>query len=145
MTALLPDADELVRHALAAGLAERGVPASLWTLWPDDWYGQMPLVVARRVPGGAAPDPRGVDAAIITLTACASDRRAASLLARQVRTVLYEQCTHQFADAGAGGYLHAFAEYAAPAEDRAPGPVLHADVFRFTATYRVITRPHPAS
>ncbi len=144
MTPVLPDADELVRLALAAGLAERGVTASVWTLWPDDWYTQMPLVVARRVPGGAAPDPRGIDSAAITLTGCASTRAAASRLARQARTALFDQCVDQFADADAGGYLSSFGEDSAPAEDRTPGPVLHTDAFRFTGTFHVITRPLPA-
>lgn len=145
MTRVLPDADELVRLAVAAGLTELGVTASVWTLWPDDWYSRMPLVVARRVPGGAAPDPRGVDAATITLTGCAPTRGAASLLARQARTALFDQCIDQFADIEAGGYLSSFDEDSAPAEDRTPGPVLHTDAFRFTGTFRVITRPLPAA
>lgn len=144
MTAVLPDADELVRLALAAGLTEQGVTASVWTLWPDDWYAQMPLVVARRVPGGAAPDPRGVDSATVTLTACARTRSAASRLARQARTALFGQCNDQFASIEAGGYLSSFGEDSAPAEDRAPGPQLHTDAFRFTGVFRVITRPLPA-
>jgi hypothetical protein len=141
MTPVLPDTDELVRKALIAGLAGRSIPATVWTLWPDDWYAQRPLIVARRVPGGPAPDPRGLDAGTVTVTACAATREGASLLARQGRAVLYDQCVAQFADAGAGGYLSHFFESSAPAEDRSPGPVLHTDAFRFTGTYRLTTRP----
>ncbi|MFD7101932.1 hypothetical protein [Streptomyces celluloflavus] len=145
MTPVLPDADTLVRLALTAGLAERGITASVWTLWPDDWYTRMPLVVARRVPGGAAPDPRGLDSATITLTACASTRTAASLLARQVRALLFDRCADQFAAVEAGGYLSSFGEDSAPVEDRTPGPTLHTDVYRFTGTFRVTTRPLSAA
>lgn len=145
MIPVLPDADELVRKALTAGLVTRSIVASVWTLWPDDWYEQRPLIVARRVPGGPAPDPRFLDAGIITVTACAATRTAASLLARQTRAVLYDQCVAQFADADSGGYLSAFFESSAPAEDRSPGPVLHTDAFRFTGTYRITTRPLPAA
>ncbi|WP_275462064.1 hypothetical protein [Streptomyces noursei] len=139
MTAVLPDADELVRAALAAWLAEQSIPATVWALWPDDWHSRMPLIVTRRIPGGGAPDPRGVDLATMTLTACAGTRTAAHLLARQARSALFDQCQRQFATSD--GYLSSFGEDSAPAEDRSPGPVLHTDAFRFSATYRVITRP----
>jgi hypothetical protein len=145
MTHVLPDADILVRKALAAGYTARGITATVWTLWPNDWYEHMPLVVARRVPSGPASDPRFLDAAIVSVTACASDRTAASRLARQTRAVLWDACTAQFGDEEAGGYLSRFFESSAPAEDRSPGPVLHTDAFRFTATYRLTTRPHPAA
>ena len=145
MTLVLPDADMLVRKALVAGYAGRGITATVWNLWPDDWYEQRPLVVARRVISGPASDPRFLDAAIVAVTTCASDRTAASLLARQTRAVLWDACVAQFSDAEAGGYLSHFFESSAPAEDRSDGPVLHSDAFRFTATYRLTTRPHPAA
>lgn len=144
MTPVLPDTDELVRLALAAGFTSRDIEASVWTLWPDDWYERTaisPLVIARRVPGGPAPDPRFLDAAIITVTTCARERTVSSLLARQARSVLYDQCVAQYRDTDAGGYLSAFFESSAPAEDRSPGAVLHTDAFRFTGTYRITTRP----
>lgn len=148
MTHVLPDADELVRKALGAGLQVRGIAATVWTLWPDTWYELTAgggLVVARRVPAGPAPDPRFLDAATVDVTTCARARTEASLLARQVRAVLWDQCTAQYADAEAGGYLSHLFEDSAPAEDRSPGAVLHTDAFRFSATYRITTRPLPAA
>lgn len=145
MTAVLPDADELVRLALTSRLATMGVTATVVTLWPVEWYDALPLVVARRVPAGATPDPRGLDAATIALQAAhQGSRAAASLLARQAYTALYDACTAQFSSAEAGGYLSSFDKDASspPAEIRTgDAAVQHTDVFRFAATCRVFTRP----
>ncbi|AJT67444.2 hypothetical protein T261_5828 [Streptomyces lydicus] len=139
MTAVLPDMDELVRAALTAGLPQ----ANVFTLWPDDWAQRLPLVVARRV-AGAAPEPRGLDAALIDVQTAATDRRAAHRLARQARVVLFDACAAQFADAEAEGYLSRFrAETSGPAEIRDTHPTPGADLFRFQATYRITARPLP--
>lgn len=138
MTPLLPDADELVRAALAAGLP---AGTSVFTLWPDDWANRLPLVVAHRV-AGAAPDPRGLDAALIDLQCAAVDRRAAHRLARQARAVLFDACAAQFSHPDADGYLSHFGtESAGPAEIRDNRPVPGPDLFRFQATYRITARP----
>lgn len=144
MTPVLPDTDDLVREALTAGYATHGITATVWTLWPDDWYARRPLTVARRAPGGAAADVRFLESAFVTVTSCAASRPDASLLARQSRAILVEQCSAQFASETAGGYLSHFFDVSGPAEDRSPGPVLHTDAFRFTATYRITSRPLPA-
>ncbi|MEU7639877.1 hypothetical protein AB0C11_27930 [Streptomyces sp. NPDC039016] len=139
MTTVLPDTDELVRAALAAGLPT----ANVFTLWPDDWAARLPLVVARRV-AGAAPDPRGLDAALIDVQAAADDRRAAHHLARQARAVLFDACADQFMHADADGYLSHFrGETAGPAEIRDNRPAPGADFFRFQATYQITARSLP--
>lgn len=141
MTPVLPDIDELVRAALAAGLPQ----AHVLTLWPDDWGQRLPLVVARRV-AGAAPDPRGLDLALIDVQTAATDRRIAHRLARQARTVLFDACTAQFTHPEAEGYLSHFgAETSGPAEIRDAHPTPGADLFRFQATYRITARPLPQS
>lgn len=145
MTHVLPDTDTLVRTALTTYYTDRGITASVWNLWPDDWYERRPLTIIRRVPGGPAPDPRFLDAAIVSVTCCAANRTAASLLARQTRVALFDACVDQYRDEEAGGYLSHFFESSAPAEDRSPGPQLHTDAFRFTGTYRITTRPLPAA
>lgn len=138
MTAVLPDLDTLVREALTAALPD----ASVFTLWPDDWASRLPLVVARRV-AGAADDPRFLDRGLMDVTTCAADRGAASLLARRARAALWDACTAQFASAAAGGYLSRFAdEFEGPAELRTGNDaLLHANVFRFQATYSIQARP----
>lgn len=140
MTPVLPDVDELVRAALTGALP---AGTTVVTLWPDDWATRLPLVVARRV-AGAAPDPRGLDAAVIDVQCAATDRRAAHRLARQVRTALFDACAAQFAHPEADGYLSRFiAESAGPAEIRDNRPVPGPDLFRFQATYRITARPLP--
>lgn len=138
MTQVLPDLDILVRAALTAGLPD----ASVWTLWPDDWAARLPLVVARRVSGGA-DDPRFLDRALIDVQTCAADRTAASLLARRARAVLWDACANQFASTAAGGYLSRVVdEFGGPAELRTGNDALsHADAFRFQATYSLQARP----
>lgn len=138
MTQVLPDLDILVREALTAALPD----ASVWTLWPGDWAARLPLVVARRVSGGA-PDPRFLDAALVDVQVCAADRTAASLLARRARAALWDACERQFASEAAGGYLSRFAdEFGGPAELRTgDDAVLHTDVWRFQATYSIQARP----
>ncbi|MYT30469.1 MULTISPECIES: hypothetical protein [unclassified Streptomyces] len=137
MTPVLPDIDELVRAALTAELPQ----AKVFTLWPDDWAEHLPLVVARRV-AGAAPDPRGLDAALIDVQAAAGDRRAAHYLARQARAVLFDACAAQFSYTDAGGYLSHFqGETSGPAEIRDSHPTPGTDLFRFQATYRLTARP----
>ncbi len=137
MSAVLPDTDALVRGALTAALPGTQV----FTLWPDDWASRLPLVTARRV-GGAAVDPRGLDAAVIDVQCAAADRNAASLLARQARAALFDACTAQYRDVAAGGYLSHFGDEAAgPAEIRTGTPAASPGLFRFQATYRVTARP----
>nr|WSZ97274.1 hypothetical protein OH820_17860 [Streptomyces sp. NBC_00857] len=139
MTPVLPDIDELVRAALTVELPQ----AHVFTLWPDDWVERLPLVVARRV-AGAAPDPRGLDAALIDVQCASADRRAAHRLARQARVVLFDACAAQFTHPDADGYLSRFtAETSGPAELRDPHPAPGADLFRFQATYRITARPLP--
>ncbi|MEV7925309.1 hypothetical protein [Kitasatospora sp. NPDC088779] len=138
MIPILPDTDALITDALRAGLPG----ATVRVLWPDDWSTHLPLVVARRV-DGAASSSAGVDAAIIDVQCAASTRREASLLARTARTVLLAACRAQFA--GLDGYLSTGAEASGPAELRTGTPTAGPDLFRFQATYRVTTRPHPKS
>lgn len=138
MTQVLPDLDALVREALTAGLPD----ASVWTLWPDDWAHHLPLVVARRLPGAAADDPRFLDRALVDVQSCAADRSTASLLARRARAVLWDACERQFASSSSGGYLSRLVdEFGGPAELRADDGIAHADVFRFQATYSLQARP----
>jgi len=136
---VLPDLDVLVREALTAALPD----ASVWSLWPEDWAARLPLVVAHRIPGGGAPDPRFLDGALVDVQTCAADRDAASLLARRARAALWDACEAQFASAAAGGYLSRFAsEFGGPTELRTgDDAVLAADAFRFQATYSIQARP----
>ncbi|GAB7185929.1 hypothetical protein ATKI12_5760 [Kitasatospora sp. Ki12] len=136
MIPVLPDTDALVTAALRAGLPG----ANVRVLWPDDWSTRLPLVVARRV-AGAATNPAGVDAAIIDVQCAATTRREVSVLARTTRTVLLAACRAQFA--GPDGYLSTGADVSGPAELRTGAPTTGPDLFRFQATYRITTRPHP--
>lgn len=139
MTPVLPDADTLVRLAYAAAFPD----ATVVNMWPGNWADRMPLLVARKVPGAAAVDPRGLDRSTISVTVCAADREAASLMARQARTALFDACVSQFSDAGAGGYLSHFAELVGPFWQRLGDAALnHSGVYRYEATYQVTTRPH---
>ncbi|PBC84584.1 MULTISPECIES: hypothetical protein [unclassified Streptomyces] len=131
---VLPDVDALVVDALRAGL--KG--ATVQVLWPEDWAGALPLVVARRV-AGAAVDSLGLDAAVIDVQCAASGRREASALARTARAVLLNACRAQFA--GMDGYLSHGEDVAGPFEIRTGNPAPGPDFFRFQATYRVTARP----
>ncbi|QPB09696.1 hypothetical protein CPT_Shaeky_009 [Streptomyces phage Shaeky] len=131
MTATLPDVESLVLTALRARLpAVRSVVEV-----PADWDAASPLIVAHRV-GGAAPDPRFVDRALMDVQVYHTDRRAASKLARDVRAILVDACRSNVADAE--GYLSSFTEVTGP---WSPGPGDHANLSRFIATYQLTARP----
>lgn len=143
MTGPLPDVDALVRGALAAAL-----PAvAVFTLWPEDWYERLPLVVARAV-GGAMPHPRFVGASVIDVQTCSRDRGEASTLVRQAVLALFDACRTQYADSAAGGYLSYFdpGGSSAPTELRAgSAAVAHTDTYRFQATCLLHARPSRAA
>ena len=131
---VLPDMDELVTSALRAGLP--GVTVRV--LWPENWSKVLPLVVARRV-AGAAIDPVGLDAAVISVQCAANTRREASTVARTARAVLLGACRNQYQ--GADGYLSHGEDVSGPFEIRTGDPPPGPDLFRFQATYRVTARP----
>ncbi|MBH1936501.1 hypothetical protein I5Q34_19840 [Streptomyces sp. AV19] len=123
------------------GALRASVPdAAVRVLWPEHWAGALPLVVVRRV-GGGARDARGIDSAVIDVQCAARTRPAASALARRVRVALAEACAVQYR--GPGGYLARFADVAGPFELRTGSPAAGPDLFRFQATYRVTARPSP--
>ncbi|AUG87143.1 hypothetical protein HOS58_gp11 [Streptomyces phage Attoomi] len=134
MRPVLPDVDGLVVAALADGLKDATVRVAV----PEDWPDRLPLVVARRVPGGSA-DARGIDVALVDVQTLAQDRREASRLARVARVVLADACRSQFR--GPDGYLSRFNDVSGPAEIRTGEPAAGPDLFRFQATYRVTARP----
>ncbi|MGW1837081.1 phage tail termination protein [Streptomyces sp. NPDC002067] len=134
MRPVLPDVDALVAAALRDGLSG----AAVRVLWPADWADQLPLVVARRVPGGSA-NPQGIDVALIDVQCAAADRLAASRLARLARVALADACRTQYR--GADGYLIRFEDVTGPAEIRVGAPEAGPDLFRFQAAYRVTARP----
>lgn len=134
MRPVLPDVDGLVVAALADGLTDATVRVDV----PADWPDLLPMVVARRVPGGRT-DARGIDVALIDVQALATDRREASRLARVARVVLADACRAQHR--GPDGYLNRFEDVSGPAEIRAGSPEPGPDLFRFQATYRVTARP----
>ncbi|UQA94929.1 phage tail termination protein [Streptomyces halobius] len=134
MRPVLPDVDALVGDALRHGLSA----ATVRVAWPDDWADRLPLVVARRVPGGSS-NPLGIDVALIDVQAAAMDRREASRLARVARVVLADACRGQYR--GTDGYLSRFEDVSGPAEIRTGEPTAGPDLFRFQATYRVTARP----
>ncbi|MER5350583.1 hypothetical protein ABT093_09655 [Kitasatospora sp. NPDC002551] len=140
-TAPLPDIDILVREALTSVF---GADATVMTLIPDDWAARLDLVVARRVPGAGAIDPRGLDAAIVDIQSLSADRATASTLCRRAVAGLYDACTRQFASPAAGGYLSHFSSVGGgPAELRIGLPAPDASTFRFQATVRLTARPTP--
>ncbi|GGX98565.1 hypothetical protein [Streptomyces fructofermentans] len=139
MTPLLPDVDHLVRAAYEAEFPD----ATVVNAWPSDWAAHLPLLVARKVPGSAAVDVRGLDRSTISVTVCADSRAEASLMARHARRALFDACTAQFADVEAGGYLSHFTELVGPFWQRAGDAALtHSGSYRYEATYQVTTRPH---
>ncbi|MFB7672946.1 hypothetical protein ACFC26_16210 [Kitasatospora purpeofusca] len=142
MTAPLPDTDRLVREALAAAI---GTDATVMTLMPDDWAARLPLVVARRVPGAGAVDPRGLDAAIVDIQTLAADRDQASALCRRAAAALYDACVAQFTSPAAAGYLSHFSNVGSGAAELRIGlPAPDGGAFRFQATVRLTARPLPA-
>jgi hypothetical protein len=130
-TPILPDVDALVLKALRARLTAVRVAVDL----PADWDAASPLVVAHRV-GGAAPDPRFLDRALIDVQVWHTDRREASLLARTVRAILVDACRTAVSDAE--GSLSHFTEVSGP---WSPGPGDYANLSRFIATYQLTARP----
>ncbi|KIZ17330.1 hypothetical protein [Streptomyces natalensis] len=134
MRPVLPDVDALVVDAFRDGLSG----ATIRVAWPEDWTDRLPLVVARRVPGGSS-NPLGIDVALIDVQAAATDRREASRLARVARVVLADACLKQWQ--GPDGYLSRFEDVTGPAEIRTGEPTAGPDLFRFQATYRVTARP----
>lgn len=130
-TPILPDVEALVLKALRARLTAVRSVIEL----PADWDAASPLVTARRV-GGAAPDPRFVDRALMDVQVWHTDRRSASRLAREVRAILVDACRTKVADAE--GSLAHFTEVSGP---WSPGPEDHANLSRFIATYQLTARP----
>jgi len=130
-TPILPDVEALVTEAVRARLTAVRVVVDL----PADWDAASPLVVAHRV-GGAAPDPRFLDRALIDVQCWHTDRRSASRLAREVRAVLVDACRMAFSNAE--GSLSHFTEVSGP---WAPAPGEHANLSRFIATYQITARP----
>ncbi|OKI71419.1 phage tail termination protein [Streptomyces sp. MJM1172] len=130
-TPILPDVDALVLKALRARLTAVRVAVDL----PADWDAASPLVVAHRV-GGAAPDARFLDRALMDVQVWHTDRREASKLAREVRAILFDACRTAVSDAE--GYLSNFTEVSGP---WSPGPGDYANLSRFIATYQLTARP----
>jgi hypothetical protein len=130
-TPILPDVEALALKALRARLTAVRVVVDL----PLNWDAASPLVVIHRV-GGAAPDARFLDRALMDVQVWHTDRRAASLLARTVRAVLVDACASQLSDAE--GSLSHFTEVSGP---WSPGPGDHANLSRFIATYQLTARP----
>lgn len=131
MTATLPDVEALVLKALRASLpAVRCVVEQ-----PADWDAASPLVVAHRV-GGAAPDPRFIDRALMDVQCFHVGRPEASKLARDVRRILVDACRANVADDE--GHLSGFTEVMGP---WSPSPGDHANLSRFIATYQLTARP----
>lgn len=130
----LPDLDDLVTSALRAGMP--GV--NVRVLWDGDVRALTPTVMARRVAGAGAADPRGIDVGTVIVTSAAETRREANALARTANAVLAAACRAQHA--GDSGYLTRLVVISGPAElrtgDPAPGPDLHI----FQATIRVTAR-----
>jgi hypothetical protein len=131
VTAILPDVEALTLKALSARLPAVRVVVDL----PADWDAASPLVAAHRV-GGAAPDPRFVDRALMDVQVWHTDRRSASRLAREVRAILVDACASKVADDE--GSLASFTEVSGP---WSPGPEDHANLSRFIATYQLTARP----
>ncbi|QPB09549.1 head-to-tail connector complex protein [Streptomyces phage Sycamore] len=130
-TPILPDVEALVLKALSARLTAVRVVVDL----PADWDAASPLVVAHRV-GGAAPDARFLDRALMDVQVWHTDRRAASRLAREVRAILVDACRMALSDDE--GSLSHFTEVTGP---WAPAPGDHANLSRFIATYQLTARP----
>jgi len=137
-TPVLPDAGELVRLALDSVFSD-GV--TVVSVMPGTWADSLPLLCARVTPGSGALDIRGLGMATIAITAVATDRAGASLLARQAGPALRDACKSQFA--ADGGYLSRYvAELVAPFWQRGGDAALnHSGVYRYECTHQVTTRP----
>ncbi|MEU6633813.1 hypothetical protein ABZ905_36925 [Streptomyces parvus] len=127
---ILPDVENLVLTALRARLPAVRVVADL----PADWDAASALVAAHRV-GGAAPDARFYDRALMDVQVFHTDRRTASRLAREVRAILVDACADGFSDAE--GSLSNFTEVSGPWN---PGPGDYPNLSRFIATYQLTAR-----
>lgn len=131
----MTDVDALVVEALRSA----DLDATVSVLWPQDWTGAMPLVVAHQVGGGSA-DPRGIAVAIIDVQAVAATRRDASALARAARLALVDASVTRFSNGD--GYFGRVTDLGAgPVEIRTGAPEPLPTFFRFQATYQVVVRP----
>jgi hypothetical protein len=130
-TPVLPDVEALTLKALRARLTAVRIVVD----YPADWDAASPLVVAHRV-GGAAPDVRFLDRALMDVQVWHTDRREASRLAREIRAILVDACRAAVSDAE--GSLSHFKEVTGP---WSPGPGDHANLSRFIATYQLTARP----
>ncbi|MGW6602033.1 phage tail termination protein [Streptomyces sp. NPDC055036] len=129
-TPILPDIEALVLEAVRARLTAVRVVADL----PADWDAASPLVAIHRA-GGAAPDARFYDRALMDVQVWHTDRRSASRLGREVRAILVDACALQFSNAE--GSLSHFTEVSGPWN---PGPGDYANLSRFIATYQLTAR-----
>lgn len=128
-----PDLDALVLEALRA----TGLGATVRVTMPEYPAEELPLVLARQVPGGDA-GRLGTVTGVVDVQALASTRREASDLARQVVSALQSACLDRFA--GPAGYLNRFLGGSPPTELRTGEPMPGPTLFRFQTTCRVTAR-----
>lgn len=126
----------LLRPALA--------PTPVVSLMPDLTVTPPPVVMARRVPGPGAYDPRGYDQAVIDVQCWHTSDRDADDLADACRGALITAWRTQRAVAGMG-HIAAYTERAAPAllsdSTQGRGPFTPKLIYRYQATYVLGLRP----
>lgn len=129
-----PDLDALVLDALRA----TDLTATVAVLMPQEPSAELPLIVARQVPGGTS-NAMGMVTGIVDVQSLAATRRAASELSRDVQAALHSACRSRFL--GTDGYLCRFEPVTgAPVEIRVGVPTPDTNLFRFQATYRITAR-----
>ncbi|WP_435109391.1 hypothetical protein [Nocardiopsis synnemataformans] len=131
---------EILRPALA--------PVEAYSLMPDLTLNPPPVVMARRVPGGGAYDPRGYDQAVIDVQCWHTTDRAADDLADACRAALFTAWRTQHVVPGMGHIGH-YEERSAPAllpdSVSGRGSTTPKGVYRYQATYVLGLRPHRAA
>ena len=107
---LLAAVDALLMDILRDALPE---DVTVVEVLPADWAGDYPVVVACRLPGGAAVHPEFLDRALCQVDVYHDDRTGALELAGSCRTALYEAWKHQ--TVFPHGSVSQYSETAAPA------------------------------
>lgn len=140
MARLFAPATSLVLEILRPALA----PVEVRSLMPDLVETPPPVVMARRVPGPGAYDPRGYDQAVIDVQCWHTTDRDADDLADACRAALITAWRKQRVVPGVG-YIAAYTEQSAPAliPDAASGRSASTPkgIYRYQATYVLGLRP----
>ncbi len=101
---------------------------------------KLPIVMARRIPGGGAVHPVFLDSALVQVDSFAKTRREASKALSDVLDVFYQAWFNQTLVTGEdGGHINRIEQRSGPAEFPDSDPP--AEISRFYSVYELLIRP----